>query len=123
MSTPTEERRANVSAEIKEPWLAALRSGEFKQAQGSLVRGLRDGQGNPTGQLGYCCLGVLCVAMGWELRDEIGGAFTGISSGPPQLIGPYNDSGLTDDNRAYLAQLNDSGRTFAEIADVIEREF
>lgn len=114
MSTPTEERRANVPAEIKEPWLAALRSGEFKQAQGSLVKG----------QLGYCCLGVLCVAMGWELRDRIsGGAFTGISTGPPQLVGRYNDSGLTDDNRAYLAQLNDSGRTFAEIADVIEREF
>lgn len=36
--------------EVKEKWIAALRSGEYRQARGVL----NDGQG------GYCCLGVLC---------------------------------------------------------------
>lgn len=127
--------------EIKELWLDALRSGEFKQSKGLLWGDIRDRHDDPTGELGYCCLGVLCKVMGWDLHDADGRIFTGIASGPPELVGPNASagdiisatdatddylvgtvSGLTHNNRSYLASLNDNGMTFAEIADVIERE-
>jgi len=38
--------------EIKEKWLAALRSGDYKQGRGALKRILN-------GEVVYCCLGVL----------------------------------------------------------------
>lgn len=38
---------------IKTKWLAALRSGEYKQARGSLEEVVEDGSC-------FCCLGVLC---------------------------------------------------------------
>ena len=41
---------------LKEKWLAALESGEFKKATGQLREG-------PA----YCCLGVLCVVAGLPL--------------------------------------------------------
>ena len=48
--------------EIKANWLAALRSGEYTQAEGQLHDG-----GNK-----YCCLGVLCVVgeLEWQ-RDDV----------------------------------------------------
>lgn len=43
--------------QLKAKWIAALRSGEFKQAQGELHDARNDS---------YCCLGVLCKAVGAE---------------------------------------------------------
>ncbi len=44
--------------DIKERWLAALRSGEYPQAEGYLaVAAMREGEHRP---VGFCCLGVLC---------------------------------------------------------------
>jgi hypothetical protein len=43
-----------MNQEIKTQWVAALRSGQYKQTSGTLHR-LRD-----DGSEGYCCLGVLC---------------------------------------------------------------
>jgi len=49
--------------EIKANWLAALRSGEYTQAEGQLHDG-----GNK-----YCCLGVLCVVgeLEWQRYDVL----------------------------------------------------
>ena len=44
----------------KEKWLAALRSGKYKQARGVLRGEAVDGSG-----VGYCCLGVLVDACGF----------------------------------------------------------
>ncbi|NBQ68164.1 MAG: hypothetical protein EBU46_04735, partial [Nitrosomonadaceae bacterium] len=43
-----------MKAEIKQRWLNALRSGKYKQGEGSLRQ--LDNEGKPQ----YCCLGVLC---------------------------------------------------------------
>jgi len=42
----------HMKPEVKERWIAALRSGDYQQTQGALVRTGDHG--------GYCCLGVLC---------------------------------------------------------------
>ena len=45
--------------ELKQKWLAALRSGEYKQCTGSLSGIAMDDSG-----VGYCCLGVLAKVAG-----------------------------------------------------------
>ena len=46
---------------LKQKWVAALRSGEFKQSQFRLFN---------THDRGYCCLGVLAVQLGATLDKE-----------------------------------------------------
>lgn len=48
-----------MKAELKAKWVAALRSGDYRQVNGSLKEELEAG----TGEFGYCCLGVLCELM------------------------------------------------------------
>ena len=118
--------------EVKAKWLAALRSGDFKQGQGSLhtiepVVGER-----------FCCLGVLCKLAADEgvipapIRSDFARknwvVYDGAASLLPKSVsrwsgiadgfGAYGESGL-----ATLANDNDAGMTFPEIADIIEREF
>jgi hypothetical protein len=98
--------------EIKAKWVEALRSGEYEQGCGALRT--EDGK--------YCCLGVLtdlyCKAKGvtfdgvtrsnrWVLNLSVR-RWAGLESPNPAVP------------QAPLAWLNDSGRTFAEIADLIE---
>ncbi len=98
--------------DLRARWIAALRSGEYKQARGKL----RDGNA-------MCCLGVLCdvadprgwkeVASSWE--------YQGRDSYPPTDL--LRKVGVT--SQGALANRND-GRSdfkphsFAEIADFIE---
>ncbi len=49
-----------MKAEVKEKWLKALRSGEYKQAKYGLKSKFEDGS------VGYCCLGVLCDIIAKE---------------------------------------------------------
>jgi hypothetical protein len=103
-----------VNQEYKAKWVAALRSGEYRQGQGKL----RTGDA-------FCCLGVLCDVVGRELGGEWAGEdFTrgqGLSSSavaPSWLVetcGIYYRQG-------ELAEMNDDGATFSAIADHIERE-
>jgi hypothetical protein len=54
-----------MNPELKQKWLAALRSGEYKQARGYLKT-----------EFGYCCLGVLCDVSGLgEFTPVPGGVF------------------------------------------------
>lgn len=125
--------------EVKTAWLEALRSGEYKQQTGALRK-----------YDGFCCKGVLAdlfirsVKQGhWDIQDGRGIVpLTGIK-GTPNLeyesylpnavyvwafqdfvpgslnctVGPRAKSGDS------LARLNDSGSTFSQIADIIEKEF
>ena len=107
--------------EIKAKWLAALRSGEYKQGSGGL-RNKNDG---------FCCLGVLCDIhpdVSWSEPNDY-----------EARRAVYKDG---DDHHGYLpekfakevglrpgrgrsfeldvAQKNDAGVPFTEIADWIE---
>ena len=112
--------------EIAEKWVAALRSGAYSQVTGALTYG-----GN-----GYCCLGVLCQMAANEgathrFESEHGGVYTYGSSRDnadtaylPMDVRKWSGVGT---HRGYvssidcsLATLNDNGKTFAEIADVIQ---
>jgi hypothetical protein len=101
--------------ELKKKWVAALRSGEYKQGQ----RGLRSRVDNEDR---FCCLGVLCdlidstkwrgvvYAAGEDYEERL--------SYVPDAIAA--SIGLSSDDQHELARLNDSGYSFAHIAEVIE---
>ena len=100
---------------IKAKWLEELRSGKHHQ----ITRTLKDQFGN--GEYGYCCLGVLAEkVMGMEVRimnadapNDVGD--TEIYEKIGNIIG-YHFSAL-------YSYRNDNGWTFAEIADLIEKEW
>ena len=113
---------------IKADWVAALRSGTYRQISGHLAD-----EGN-----GRCCLGVLC-----DLAVEAGVVRKQRRSGPyVQYISVLNEddndggvlpdavvtwAGLPDCNPVPdgsdlgLSGLNDYGMSFPDIADHIER--
>ena len=115
-----------MKAEVKASWLKALRSGEYLQAREELV-GTAYGPRDPETQTrealgkGYCCLGVLAQIVDPEQKTW-SAAHSGYFGGDPsgayaedqcQLIGcvlPVET----------LASKNDSGESFAQIADWIE---
>ena len=107
--------------DIKERWVAALRSGGYKQGMGAL----NDGQGN------FCCLGVLCdLAIKEGIQMEVTLDASGVTdvlhydgySGtlPPAVQHWANLPNRPSVREGSLAALNDSGMSFAEIADLIE---
>jgi hypothetical protein len=123
-----------VNLEIKARWIAALRSGQYRQGTGALCR--LDESGDPS----YCCLGVLT-----RLAEDDGVVRTDDRDAKSDLSGKlwFVDtdnatgtsafyltpavrrwSGLTGHNPTaggfLLTHLNDEGYTFAEIADKIE---
>lgn len=124
-------------------WVDALRSGEFKQGMNRLRNpGSRD-VGVPDM---FCCLGVACeVAIrggvpieftdgsGYVQHEQENG-FQYEGSLPPLVVDWLGLTGHdteeagdfvvgVEDGRRFLAQLNDTGWTFEQIADVIENEF
>ena len=114
-----------ITQKQKDDWLAALRSGEYKQCTGSLKK-----------DDGYCCLGVLGeVTEGFEFEKtkqktkagtrsnyfltfpesecEIKGSWTGLLNSPLYL---------GDTNQSYLMGMNDSeDKNFNQIADWVEK--
>lgn len=97
--------------ELKAKWLAALRSGKYKQATGVLC----DKAG------GYCCLGVLeMVADGEVERHESSFMMGAALSMPTDNF--WERNGVTDwyVYSSELAQMNDDGDLFSEIAADIE---
>ena len=110
---------------IKKLWLKALRSGQYKQAIGTLT----DGKG-------FCCLGVLCNIH----AKETGRTWKEQANGDPKYLSadtvlPYTvrkwaglkeENPLVDDVRnpgykADLAEMNDEEASFKTIADAIEK--
>jgi hypothetical protein len=114
-------------------WLADLRSGQYEQTKERLCKTRKDGS------TAFCCLGLLEHKLG-RLVDGAD-CETGNSEAPPptvaELLGlPLNDNvlhGVTVFNPKVIivgddgewetaaAEANDSGYTFAEIADGLER--
>jgi hypothetical protein len=91
-----------MDAELKSKWVAALRSGEYRQGKYALRSGSS-----------FCCLGVLCVLA--DVAPEQ-------STESPEDGNPYEWVNQTV-GPAYeqLVTMNDAeGKTFPEIADYIE---
>lgn len=112
-----------MDAELKAKWVTALRSGEYRQGAGQL-------RFEDT----FCCLGVLCdiidperwgASHKWDglaalLPDQAARLHLGMFANMPNVDGSFYD---TDGALTSLATLNDTGSTFAEIADIIEEKF
>jgi hypothetical protein len=111
-----------MNPQIKQKWVDALRSGDYKQTQHRLHN-----------EYGFCCLGVLCDLYGkennveWEINEDSGKYMFQDKVGvlPFSVIkwSGIADSGPPGNDQMYigtLAALNDGGSTFNEIADLIE---
>ena len=120
----------------KAMWLTALRSGDYKQGKGAL---------NKNGK--FCCLGVLCEISTEVLELKINTLnemsdcacpdcssktlYDGKGSYLPAIVAawagvdtmgaiPSKDGSGTFGN---LTEMNDKGKTFEEIAQIIEERF
>lgn len=129
---------------IMKKWIKALRSGKFKQGSGALK------QYNSKGQEQHCCLGVLCELYNQEMKkskkktlpEKVYDSDSDFSHGYSRFGGKKEDlpkevkdwagmrSGLGnfyDDiyplGQPCLADLNDTGRKFKTIADIIEKNY
>lgn len=129
-------------------WIDALRSDRFKQTEGSLhtvkERVIVLERHQDTGQVlrtktipaGHCCLGVLCelaIEAGVEVEKSMiyGNGYEELYDGkagalPASVMdwagmrtgdGDFKTKDMCNES---LAALNDAGKTFAEIADIIE---
>lgn len=105
-----------MNEKIKKQWIEALRSGEYKQGKNYL----RNIENN------FCCLGVLtdlyCKEKNeeWELIEktyyfDVSKVF--LSEKVEGWSGLQNEYSI-----GTLMTMNDSGKTFKEIADYIEKK-
>jgi hypothetical protein len=106
-----------MKADIKEKWVAALRSGKYNQGRAYL----KDAAGN------YCCLGVLCdILPGGKWRKQEGRAFSiyidniGEVNTRSLNLSLLSQIDLPDWEQHQLIGMNDTGREFKAIADYIE---
>jgi|SRR5579884_178552 len=123
MSYTKEEQIQN-----RKKWVAALRSGEYQQCEGTL----RSGDS-------FCCLGVLTDLylkehnLSWielDKDEEHAGYYSPSVDASPDLlsseiqeyVGLRNEAGLMAAGLKSLAEMNDEGATFTQIANVIESE-
>ena len=115
-------------------WLRALRSGSYKQGVGGLHS--IDQEGNST----FCCLGVACDLYLLEVGDltkrrlprgqvAYGEEYSYLPQQVAEWLGlwSYDGTFLDPENillpeERSLADLNDNGATFREIAETIERK-
>ena len=91
-------------------WIEALRSGEYKQIKGALEY-----------NGGYCCLGVYAklnnISYGVAEEDpDTGDIFEDNSASYRSIYSMIGNDGLCEDG----IEMNDSGKSFATIADMIE---
>lgn len=100
---------------LKKKWVAALRSGKYRQGRGKLRTGTSHG-----GHAKYCCLGVLCEVVGVH---RIGDSFYEYEyDGSSYLLPlPLRDKLMVySDIQEVLVNMNDRGESFRTIADWIE---
>lgn len=114
-----------MNSEIRTQWVEALRSSEYKQ----IKERLHDGAD------GFCVVGVLCELHRqahdgeWkEFTDYTGSVnFTYLTyfACIPQEVAEWADCSVVDFRLfegEYVMKLNDEGKTFEELADMLEQE-
>ena len=104
-----------LDAKLKKKWVKALRSGDYDQGETFLLRFKGD-------RAQYCCLGVLLeLEHGEDAWDTMRPEESLYGSGSGYL---YTDLGrkpnFSAEHQRHLAFLNDTGKSFEEIADYIE---
>lgn len=108
-----------MNKELKTKWLEALRSGKYKQGKTAL-RTVRDE---------FCCLGVLCDIVApdkWSKPTKNTNYYIHMNTGgiPSFSLYPGYEQELAPGEASQplgiLIKMNDSGKTFAEIANWIE---
>jgi hypothetical protein len=111
-----------VNTQLKQSWIAALRSGGYLQGRGLLRERLIGGRAL------FCAMGVLMdLVASAALWDRL--ARPGSRAGSLDEVCGYlpaeicGEIGISNVQQAFIAGLNDHGKTFEEIADVIERDF
>ncbi len=106
-----------MNKKLKKKWVQALRSGKYEQARSFLVVN-RTGDFKPQ----FCCLGVLCDINNMTSVHKNG--FTKVlrsnSEGGVLSSKGLVQVGLTNKEQGTLANMNDTGSTFGEIATYIE---
>lgn len=112
---------------IKRKWLRALRGdsplGVYEQTSGCLCKGSPDEPDKPES---FCCLGVLVNEIeGFceEVLPALFGQHAAATLDKNDLMPSHrllDYCGLTYEQANKLAEMNDDGKTFAEIADHIE---
>ena len=110
-----------MNPEVKQKWIDALRSGEYKQGYGQLCQ---------PNTVRFCCLGVLCelaIKDGLDVEKRKGETKTfydgDIAILPRKVMdwaGLENLDPLV--NGVRVSRLNDAGSTFPELANLIEKE-
>jgi hypothetical protein len=116
-----------MNSQIKQKWIDALESGEYPQTSEFLRT-----------EQGYCCLGVLCNIYAKEknndevqlnLWEQFNDNYEILGEGLILPVEVKEWAGLDDtdvyytdedDEKVYLAVLNDSGMSFNQIAQVIK---
>lgn len=117
---------SKMNPKIKRKWLKGLRSGQYSQTKDVLCKETK------TGKCSFCCLGVLCnihaeqTGGHWTERDrKKGDIWPGIlvygkrDTMPPKIVTEW--AGLTNDEATVLANMNDAGSRFNQIANYIEK--
>lgn len=113
--------------EHAQKWVDALRSGKYKQGAGRLKIVHDD-----TKEERFCCLGVLCeIFPELELNKRI--SDNGLVEQHDGILCGYKKIGLSHETGIIshlissgpdnLTNLNDSGKNFNELADIIEKEY
>lgn len=119
---------------IAKLWIAALRSGKYKQTNGALHR--IDYEGNSS----FCCLGVLCDLYQQDQKKKRKRGLKVVKRRPGHVdynnhyvflpcavqewAGISSNAGVisdTTDTKICLTALNDIGFDFEQIASVIEK--
>ena len=139
---PLAQRVSVMDSKIAAKWVAALRSGHYVQAKGTL----RGPANEDPGAVGHCCLGVLC-----DLHKEFIESQVGVGGVVDWLPNAHNEPGVTrvcayrcgafqaegvlpvpvrewaglgsinpSAGGNYLTELNDGCQSFDQIASFIE---
>jgi hypothetical protein len=113
------EAKNKLPEDFKAKWIAALRSGEYKQGKNVLYDRHRDS---------FCCLGVAGYLMGIPKDAMRSSGYLGFNldedycpmpdNGPKLLVKEYR---AFNDIPSQLAKMNDDGYSFDVIADYIEK--
>lgn len=128
-----------MNADVRAAWVAALRSGEYKQGHGALCQDDPEAEGEKL----YCCLGVLAelaaeagivspakkeakeegVSVRWLYSSKSGDYSSFLSREMRKWAGieDLDPTVLIHSRSVPLSKLNDElGYTFDDIADVLE---
>jgi hypothetical protein len=117
-------QESKMNEQVKAKWIAALKSGEYKQCKGALKQKENDG-------VRHCCLGVLLEVLGptvveKEECDERSGFYRiidlrGYRSAQMPTQFARDVAGLLSRDCCDLADMNDTaGASFEQIAKHIE---